>query len=173
MAPEASGPRIRALADAGIGLVALPATDLYLGGRGSTHDRPRGMAPIGIADRAGVVVALGSNNVQNAFTPYGSGALLPIAWLAGLVDQAGQPPRPVSPPRHDHGEPRAGCSVSPLPGLAVGAAAHLVIVDAEGPDDAVRGPAPVAAVLHAGVLVHEAARIAVRRGPVTTSVVAS
>jgi cytosine deaminase len=57
------------LAEAGIALTVLPATDLFLNGRG--HDRlvPRGVAPAhGMAAR-GVVTSIATNNVLNPFTP--------------------------------------------------------------------------------------------------------
>ena len=52
-----------ALAEAGVGVVVLPPTDLYLVGAS---------APVRELRDAGVRVACSSNNVRNAFTPFGT-----------------------------------------------------------------------------------------------------
>jgi cytosine deaminase len=65
----------------------LPATDLFLSGRQADRNRPRGLAPLQQLITGGVTVAVATSNVRNAFTPYGNGSLLQIAWLAGLVVQ--------------------------------------------------------------------------------------
>ncbi|MFC5136672.1 amidohydrolase family protein [Actinomycetospora rhizophila] len=63
-----------ALADAGVGVVVLPPTDLYLVGAS---------APVRELRDAGVRVAYSSNNVRNAFTPFGTVDLLDAALLLG------------------------------------------------------------------------------------------
>src|SRR6202045_2163460 len=61
------------LAEAGVALTVLPATDLYLMGRNHTHDhnRPRGVVPAHKLLHHGVNCLLSSNNVLNPFTPFG------------------------------------------------------------------------------------------------------
>lgn len=71
------------IAEAGLHLMTLPATDLYLNGRGDDYNVRRGIAPIGLLRDHGVNVIYGSNNIQNAFTPFGSGNPLDVAWLLG------------------------------------------------------------------------------------------
>jgi cytosine deaminase len=66
------------LAQAGVAVVPLPATDMHLGGRGDTTNVRRGIAPIRELWGAGVTTAYSSNNVRNAFTPYGNADLLDI-----------------------------------------------------------------------------------------------
>jgi cytosine/creatinine deaminase len=66
------------LAQAGVAVVPLPATDMHLGGRGDTTNVRRGIAPIRELWEAGVTTAYSSNNVRNAFTPYGNADLLDI-----------------------------------------------------------------------------------------------
>lgn len=68
---EAVREMARRLADAGIAVVALPATDLFLLGRGAEMLEPRGVAPLAALAREGVLTAVASNNVCNLFTPYG------------------------------------------------------------------------------------------------------
>ena len=54
---------------AGIGVIMLPATDLYLMGRSDVRNVRRGLAPVRRLLDAGVPVAAATNNVRNAFTP--------------------------------------------------------------------------------------------------------
>ena len=61
-----------ALAVAGVGVVVLPPTDLYLQGY---------TAPLRELADAGVDVAFSSNNIRNAFTPFGTVDVLDVALL--------------------------------------------------------------------------------------------
>ncbi len=74
---------LESLAGAGISLVVLPATDLYLVGHGEPG--VRSVAPFERAMAAGVRTAIGNNNIANAFAPFGNASLLQAAWLAGLT----------------------------------------------------------------------------------------
>src|SRR3954469_2211425 len=69
------------LARADVSVVTLPATDLYLGGRGDSRNVRRGLAPIKALQQAGVNVAYASNNVRNAFTPFGNADPLEVGLL--------------------------------------------------------------------------------------------
>jgi cytosine deaminase len=77
------------MADAGVALTALPATDLFLMGRDATHLVPRGVAPMLAAREAGVCCSLSTNNLLNPFTPFGDGSALRIAHLYAHVAQTG------------------------------------------------------------------------------------
>lgn len=79
--PEALKPIAEGMAKAGISVFSLPATDLHLGGRGDTHNVRRALTPIRFLRSHGVNVSLASNNIRNAFTPYGNGDLFQIALL--------------------------------------------------------------------------------------------
>ena len=76
LAPIAAG-----LKEAGVGVITLPATDLYLMGRKDTHRIRRGLAPVKRLLEAGVTVAAATNNVRNAFTPVGNANLLLMGFL--------------------------------------------------------------------------------------------
>jgi len=54
-----------------IGVVALPATNLYLQGRGHQAAMPRGLTAVRALRDAGVTVAAGADNVQDPFNPLG------------------------------------------------------------------------------------------------------
>ena len=69
------------IAHAGISVVALPATDAFLNGRDDDRAPRRGLTPVRILLDAGVNVAVATNNVQNAFTPFGRGRVLDAALL--------------------------------------------------------------------------------------------
>jgi len=59
-----------AVAAAGIGVVALPHTNLFLQGRGHAP-MPRGLTAVPDLRRAGVEVAAGADNLQDPFNPVG------------------------------------------------------------------------------------------------------
>jgi cytosine/creatinine deaminase len=61
----------RALAGAGVALVVLPQTNLGLQGRGLATRVPRALAPIGLLEEAGVLLAAGGDNWRDPFNPVG------------------------------------------------------------------------------------------------------
>ncbi len=77
------------LAAARIGVISLPATDLYLMGRGDRVSPRRGLTPIRRLLAAGVPVALATNNVRNPFTPVGTADLAHLAFLAAVAAHMG------------------------------------------------------------------------------------
>ena len=81
----------RMIADSGVAITVLPATELFLMGRGQDHNIPRGVARADILMRHGVTCSLATNNVLNAFTPFGDCSLCRIANLFANVAQLGRP----------------------------------------------------------------------------------
>jgi cytosine deaminase len=71
----------RRLADAGVAVTVLPATDLFLMGSGHGHSVPRGVAPAHRLLQHGVTCSLATNNVLNPFTPFGDCSLIRMANL--------------------------------------------------------------------------------------------
>lgn len=67
------------LAQAGVAVTVLPATDLYLMGREATHNAPRGLTLAHKLAREGVLCSVATNNVLNPFTPFGDASLLRMA----------------------------------------------------------------------------------------------
>lgn len=135
------------LAQAGVALTVLPATDLYLMGREATHAVPRGVTPAHRLARAGVTCSVATNNVLNPFTPFGDASLLRMANLYANVAQA-------DPSTFD--ECLALVTTGPAKlmnltdyGIAVGNPADLVVLDAATPGDALAAIAePVAGFKH-------------------------
>jgi cytosine deaminase len=146
MDPEAFGRRAAALAAAEVGVVSLPVTDLFLGGRDTGH---RAVAPLRALRAAGVTVAIATNNTQNAFTPFGKGSLLQTAWLAGVVDHIG--------PGADRRALLDMVTTAPAEllgitdhGIAGGRRADVVVLDTDSVADVVAGPADVFATISGG-----------------------
>ena len=81
-APARRDEIIALLKDAGISVMCLPATDMHLGGRKDEYNVRRTLTPVRALRDGGVNVCLATNNIRNAFTPYGTGDLLQIAALA-------------------------------------------------------------------------------------------
>ncbi|MGR9432413.1 amidohydrolase family protein [Rhizobium leguminosarum] len=79
----------RRLAESGIALTVLPATDLFLTGRNSTFLIPRGVTPAHRLAALGVVTTISTNNVLNPFTPFGDVNLMRMANLYANIAQIG------------------------------------------------------------------------------------
>ncbi len=127
--PEELKPIIDLLHQADISIVTLPATDLYLGGRNDTKNRRRGLTPVRSLYEAGVNVAYSSNNIRNAFTPFGKADMLVIGNMLAHAISFGTPVHQAA--VLDMGTINAARSIGigDNYGLAVGKQADLVILD--------------------------------------------
>ena len=126
---EALKPVIDRMREAGISIVTLPATDLYLGGRRDQRNPRRGLTPVKALHNAGVNVAYSSNNVRNAFTPFGKADMLQIGNMLAHVAQFGVPEHQQA--ILDMGTRNAARAIGIEHGygIAVGKQADLVILD--------------------------------------------
>ncbi len=79
----------RRLADVGVAVTVIPATDLFLMGRDHDHSVPRGVTPAHRLAAHGVTCSLATNNVLNPFTPFGDCSLIRMANLYANVAQVG------------------------------------------------------------------------------------
>jgi cytosine deaminase len=154
---DAARRTIDKLRDAGVGIVTLPAANLFLQGRTADRLPPRGLTRVAQLLDAGVAVAAASDNVQDPFVPTGSGDLLEIARWTLLAGQLGL------------GDLRKAFDmVSAVPaemmgfakdwGIRQGAWADLLIARAESVDDLVAGGALERTVLLAGRVVAATSR---------------
>lgn len=89
--PYQQGELVAEIAAAGIGVIVLPMTDLYLMGRRDELNVRRGLAPIRRLLDGGVRVALASNNLRNPFTPVGTADLVDLAAVAAVAAHMGTP----------------------------------------------------------------------------------
>ncbi|UIF86916.1 amidohydrolase family protein [Cupriavidus sp. UYPR2.512] len=122
-------PLIEQLREAGISIVTLPATDLYLGGRKDVQNQRRGLAPVKALHSGGVNVAYSSNNIRNAFTPFGKADMLQIGNMLAHVAQFGVPEHQLA--VLDMGTHNAARAIGlhDTYGLKVGRQADLVVLD--------------------------------------------
>ena len=139
------------LKDAGIGVIILPATDLYLMGRKDVQNPRRGLAPAKRLLAAGVTVAAATNNILNAFTPMGTGDLALMGFLVTAAAHMGTEAdvANVLAMLTDH---PARLLRLPDYGLYVGARADLVLWETERPTEVVTTMAPRRLVVKAGRL---------------------
>jgi cytosine deaminase len=91
MPPERMKGVARRMADVGVAVTVLPATDLYLMGRDQDHNVRRGVADANLLVAHGVNCSLSSNNVLNPATPYGDCSLIRMANLHANVLQVRHP----------------------------------------------------------------------------------
>jgi cytosine/creatinine deaminase len=136
LAPAELDPVVRKIRDAGISILVLPATDLYLMGRADVRNVRRGLAPARRLHEAGVNVAVSTNNVQNPFTPFGDADLLRVANLLATAGHFGTAEDLVLVLRMatEHG---ARALRRPDHGVREGARADLVLLDCTEPAEAV------------------------------------
>ena len=124
------------LADTGVTVTVLPATDLFVMGRHQDHNVIRGVADANALMQCGVNCCLSTNNVLNPFTPFGDSSFVRIANLYANILQRGAmeelsecfdmmtsgPAKLIGLEQHQ---------------IAIGHPADFVVWDADGPSDAV------------------------------------
>jgi cytosine/creatinine deaminase len=155
--PDEQDALARELARAGVAVIVLPATDLYLMGRKDVRSPRRGLAPIKRLLAAGVTVAAATNNVQNAFTPVGTaglplmGFLLSVGAHMGTDAELGQVLEMLTT------QPARILRISDY-GLGVGSRADLVVWEAERAEQVVSAQRPCRLIVKAGRVTVEHAR---------------
>jgi cytosine deaminase len=143
--PQSVATLARQLADAGIGVTVLPATDLFLMGRDQDHSVRRGVADANLLIEHGVNCSLSSNNILNPATPYGDCSLIRMANLYANVLQLDRPAQ-LRECFHMLTDRSAGLLNLTDYGFAPGRAGDVVILDAQSPEQAIAEIArPVAA----------------------------
>ncbi|WP_043843670.1 amidohydrolase family protein [Amycolatopsis taiwanensis] len=161
--PEQLADVIAEVRAAGIGIVSLPITNLYLQGREHARFRPRGLPALRALLDAGVDVAAGGDNLRDPFNPMGRADPFETASLlitAGHLDAASALATVTDGGRTALGLPQGG--------PAVGACANFVAVRADSLTDALAGPGDARIVVHNGRLVSRT--VVDRQTALTTSV---
>ena len=126
----------RRLADVGVAVTVLPATDLYLMGRDQDHNVRRGVADANFLVTHGVNCSLSSNNVLNPATPYGDCSLIRMANMHANLLQV-RHPKELRECFAMLTERSARLLNLKDYGLAVGKPADIVIFDAQTPEQAI------------------------------------
>lgn len=139
-----------------VGVVTLPAANLYLQGRDAEMLPPRGLTRVAELYRAGVTIATASDNIQDPFVPTGSGDMLEIArWtlLAGHLrgDELAAAHRMITT------APARLMGLGKTQGLKAGARADFVVTDCIDTDTLVAGGPDRAFVFSKGRLVSRSA----------------
>lgn len=127
--PEILKPITDLLREADIHVVTLPATDTYLGGRRDEVNQRRGLTPVRALHAAGVNVAYSSNNIRNAFTPFGKADPLQIGNLLAHLIQYGTPEHQADILKMSTSNAARAVGITEQYGLGVGKQADLVILD--------------------------------------------
>ncbi len=152
MAPSEADRVIEGLVEAGIGVITLPAANLFLQGRASDALPPRGTTRIRELIAAGVPVAAASDNIQDPFIPIGSGDLLEIARWTLVAGHLGAEDIATA---FDMvtAAPARLMALGDGYGLHEGARADLLITDAQDAEDLVVSGPLERAVLSGGQVV--------------------
>jgi cytosine deaminase len=126
----------RRLADAGIAVTVLPATDLFLMGRDQTHNVRRGVADANLLIEHGVNCSLSSNNILNPATPYGDCSLIRMANLYANILQVDRPAQLAECFRMLTDRSAQLLNLEDY-GFKLGNPADIVVIDAQTPEQAV------------------------------------
>jgi cytosine deaminase len=155
LGPEEQARVAAAVAAAGVSVVALPQTNLYLQGRDRSSSVPRGLTATRALLTASANVAAGGDNVRDAFNAVGRADPIETAALMVLAGH-------LTPAEAWHAVAAAGRIAMGLPaaGPVPGAAAELLCVEGTDLVDAVARAGQTRSVVHAGRVV---ARTVVRR----------
>ena len=158
---------LKELAAARVAVVLLPHTDVHLGGRSDAADVRRGMAPLRALWDADVPTGFSSNNVRNAFTPYGNADMLETGLFLAQTAHLGSPDDLRRVVRMATEGAAAVAGIEATYGLRVGAAADLVVLDARDEVSALLDRAPRRYVFKAGHLVAESEHTVTLHDPST------
>ncbi len=127
----------RRIGDAGITLTVLPATDAFLSGRDQTANVRRGVVDGNMLIEEGANATLGTNNVVNAFTPFGDCSLLRMANFYAHIVQVSSDEQIRA--CWDMLTARSARMLNLTDyGIAVGNPADIVVFDATDPVQAIR-----------------------------------
>ncbi|MEP9350516.1 amidohydrolase family protein [Xanthobacter sp. KR7-225] len=140
--PERFKAAAQCMCDAGVALTVLPSTDLFLMGRESAANQPRGVTHTHKLLHHGVNCSLSTNNVLNPFTPFGDCSLIRMANLNANICHIGA----TADIRECFSmitERSARLLNARDYGLEVGKAADFVVLDCQTPEAAVAELAPV------------------------------
>ena len=146
--PDVQAAVSREVANAGVSVVALPQTNLFLQGRNHPPATPRGLTAIDALHQAGALVCAGADNVQDPFNLVGRSDPLETA---ALLVMAGH--RLPDEAFHMIGADARACLGLPPAEPVVGAVADLVAIDAPSVRGAIADAPMARKVFHRGKLV--------------------
>jgi cytosine deaminase len=149
MQPETAQQRVAAaVAEAGIHVVALPSSNLYLQGREQQQHMPRALTAVRALREAGANVCAGADNLQDPFNLVGRGDCLETASLMVMAAHL----LPADAYDTVSGAARIALGL-PVTGPVIGGVADLVLVPARSVREAVAFGPSGRTVVHAGRVV--------------------
>lgn len=135
------------VAEAGMTVIALPSSNLFLQGREHGVGTPRALTAVGALRRAGVNVAAGADNLQDPFNPVGRGDCLETASLMVMAGHLL--------PHDAYGTVSTAVRTAmglPVAGTEVGMAADLVVIPAATVREAIAFAPSERTVIRGGIL---------------------
>ena len=136
------------LKQADITLIVLPATDTYINGSNYESLIPRGTVNANQFAELGLNTAISSNNILNAFTPYGDASLVRMANMYANIAQLSTDDELAD--AFDMISKNAGKLLSIQTEIVVGAPATLVVLEAKDAVDTIRTNAQAIAGFKSG-----------------------
>jgi cytosine/creatinine deaminase len=137
------------LADAGVAVTILPATDLFLMGRDQTYNVRRGLVDANLFVEHGCNCSISTNNILNPFTPFGDCSLLRMANLHANVLQVSHAERIAETFAMLTTRSARLMNLKDY-GIAIGNPADVVVIDAQSPKQAVAEIRPPLAAFKRG-----------------------
>ena len=141
--------------EAGVNVVALPSTNLYLQGRGDGYPIRRGITRVRELLDADVNVLYASDNVRDSFNPFGNANMLELALILAHGVQMGGMSDLETVFRMGTVNAARAMGIGADYGIEEGKRADMVILDAESPQEAIINQARALYVVKNGVLVAE------------------
>lgn len=141
--------------EAGVNVVTLPSTNLYLQGRGDGYPIRRGITRVRELLDAGVNVLYASDNVRDAFNPFGNANMLELALILAHGAQMGGMSDLETVFRMGTTNAARAVGIGADYGIKEGKRADMVVLDAESPQEAIISQARALYVVKNGVLVAE------------------
>ncbi|MDT7827517.1 amidohydrolase family protein [Pricia sp. S334] len=136
MSPDQRHAMSTLLKNAEVALTVLPATDIFLNGRDYESLIPRGMVNADELTGMGITATLASNNILNAFTPFGDASLLRMANMYANIAQLSKDEAIAR--VFDMITINAARLLSKRTGIKIGAPANFVVLEAKNAVDAIR-----------------------------------
>lgn len=153
--PKEASALFTKIAGAGITIMPLPATDVYLNGRNDGKNVRRGMAPVLQMLEHGVNVAFASNNIRNAFTPFGNANLLLIGYLLAETQFMGSAEQQRTVLDMITYNAAKCLGIEETYGIAEGKKADLVVLDSQKLSDVIQDQPIANFVIKAGKVIVE------------------
>ncbi len=153
--PEVAAPIFEKIAAAGVTINPLPATDMFMNGRKDRKNIRRGMAPVQAMLQHGINIAYSSNNIRNAFTPYGNADLLAVGYLLAVSQQLGSPDLRREVLNMVTYNAAKGLGIGDTYGLEKGRKADLVIFNSTQLSDVINDQPAVLYVVKSGKVIVE------------------